>query len=81
MADGSHSALTERQFRIHMVRVYLTQARVWRLRAAEMPWYWRSFFDYLDYAAKCRREAEAMREPMQAELNLDPVEHRQAVAA
>lgn len=68
MADGSHPTLTERQLRIHMARVYLAQARVWRLRAATMPWYWRSFFVYLDYAAKCRREAAAMREPVQGGL-------------
>lgn len=60
--------MTDRQFLIHMARVYLAQARVWRLRAAEMPWYWRSFFDYLDYAAKYRREAAAMRDPVQGGL-------------
>lgn len=68
MADCSHPALTDRQFRIHMARVYLAQARVWRHRAATMPWYWRSFWQYLEYAAKCRRDASAMHEPVQAEL-------------
>jgi hypothetical protein len=60
--------MTDRQFRVHMARVYLAQARVWRLRAAELPWYWRSFFQYLDYAAQCRREAMAIREPVQGGL-------------
>lgn len=60
--------MTDRQFHIHMARVYLAQARVWRLRAAELPWYWRSFWQYLEYAAVCRRKAMAMREPSQAEL-------------
>jgi hypothetical protein len=60
--------LTERQFRIHMARVYLAQARVWRLRAAELPWYWRSFWQYLECAAKCRREAMAMNDAPQGEL-------------
>lgn len=60
--------LSDRQFRIHMARIYLAQARVWRLRAAELPWYWSSFFVYLDYAAKCRRKAAAMREVVQTEL-------------
>lgn len=60
--------LTDRQFRIHMARVYLAQARVWRQRAATMPWYGRSFFQYLDYAAKARREAAAMCETAQGEL-------------
>lgn len=63
MADCSHPAPADRQFRIHMARVYLAQARVWRHRAAELPWYWRSFFVYLDYAAKCRREAATMWDP------------------
>ena len=56
------------QFRIHMARVYLAQARVWRHRAAEMPWYWSSFWRYLEWAAKARREASAMREPVQGGL-------------
>ncbi|HXS04166.1 MAG TPA: hypothetical protein VN731_06805 [Rhodanobacter sp.] len=60
--------MTDRQFRIHMARIYLAQARVWRHRAATMPWYWRSFWDYLDYAAECRREAAAMREPVTGDL-------------
>ncbi len=68
MADVPHPALTERQFHIHIARVYLSQARVWRLRASTMPWYWSSFFVYLDYASKCRREAAAMREPVQGGL-------------
>jgi hypothetical protein len=59
--------MNDRQFRIHMARVYLAQARVWRARAATMPFYWRSFWQYLEYAAQCRREAAAMREP-QGEL-------------
>lgn len=60
--------MTERQFRIHMARVYLAQARVWRFRAAEFPWYLRSFWQYLDYAASCRRKAAAMREPAIGDL-------------
>lgn len=59
--------MNDRQFRIHMARVYLAQARVWRARAATMPFYWRSFWQYLEYAAQCRREAAAMCEP-QGEL-------------
>ncbi|HXS04868.1 MAG TPA: hypothetical protein VN731_10355 [Rhodanobacter sp.] len=55
--------MTDRAFQIHCARVYLAQARVWRFRAAELPWYWRSFWQYLDYAAECRRNAAAMREP------------------
>jgi hypothetical protein len=61
-------SLTDRQFRIHMARVYLAQARVSRIRSKTMPWYTHSFFDYLDHAAKCRREAAAMRETGQGEL-------------
>lgn len=68
MAEGTHPALTERQLRIHMARVYLAQARVWRHRAAELPFYWRSFWQYLEIAAKCRREAAEMREPVQGGL-------------
>lgn len=60
--------MTDRQFHIHMARVYLAQARVWRLRAAELPWYWRNFWQYLGYAADCRRKAMAMREPTQQSL-------------
>lgn len=60
--------MTDRQFRIHIARVYLAQARACRHRAAEMPWYWRSFWDYLEYAAKCRRQAAAMSDPLQQEL-------------
>jgi len=60
--------VSDRAFKLHMARVYLAQARVWRLRAAELPWYWRSFWDYLDWAAKCRREAAAMRETVQPDL-------------
>jgi hypothetical protein len=62
--------MTDRQFRIHMARVYLAQARVWRVRAAELPWYWRSFWQYLDLAAKCRREAAAMCETAASQLEL-----------
>ena len=62
--------MTDRQLRIHMARIYLAQARVCRSRAATMPWYWRSFWQYLDYAAKCRREAAAMREPTAPQLEL-----------
>ena len=62
--------MTDRQFRIHMARVYLAQARVWRRRAAELPWYWRSYLQYLDYAAECRREAMAMREQVAPQLEL-----------
>lgn len=68
MADGTQPHLTERQFRIHMARVYLAQARVWRHRAAELPFYWHSFWQYLDIAAKFRSEAAAMREPVQGGL-------------
>ena len=68
MADGAQRVLTDRQFHIHMARVYLAQARVWRHRATELPWYWRSFWQYLEYAAKCRREASAMRDPVQGGL-------------
>ena len=60
--------MTDRQFRIHMARIYLAQARVWRQRAAELPWYWQSFWQYLNYAADCRKEAFAMRETTQGEL-------------
>jgi len=60
--------VTDRQFRIHMARVYLAQARVWRHRAATMPWYWHSFWQYLEYAAECRREAMVMREPVTGDL-------------
>lgn len=63
MADGTQGGMSERQFRMHMARVYLAQARLCRHRAAELPWYWRSFWDYLEWAAKFRREAAAMREP------------------
>jgi len=62
--------VTDRQFRIHMARVYLAQARVCRRRAADLPWYWHSFWQYLDYAAKCRREAAAMREPVAPQMEL-----------
>ena len=68
MADGTQRGMTDRSFRIHMARVYLAQARVWRHRAAELPWYWSSFWQYLEIAAKCRREAATMREPVQGEL-------------
>ena len=60
--------MSDRAFKLHMARVYLAQARVWRLRAATLPWYWRSFWQYLGYAAKCRREAAAMRETTQGDL-------------
>jgi hypothetical protein len=60
--------VSERAFRIHMARVYLAQARVWRHRATELPWYWHSFWDYLEWAAKCRREAAAMVETTQRDL-------------
>lgn len=60
--------MTEREFQLHMARVYLAQACVWRLRAAEFPWYWRSFWQYLDYAAECRRRAAVMREPATGDL-------------
>lgn len=60
--------LTDRQFRIHVARVYLAQARVCRHRATEMPWYWHSFWDYLAYAAKCRREAAEMCDKPQGDL-------------
>ena len=53
-----------------MARVYLAQARVCRRRAADLPWYWHSFWQYLDYAAKCRREAAAMREPVAPQMEL-----------
>lgn len=60
--------MTDRAFHIHLARVYLAQARVWRHRAATMPWYWRSFWDYLAWSAKCRREAAAMTEITQTEM-------------
>lgn len=60
--------MTDRQLQLHCARVYLAQARVWRHRAAELPWYWRSFWQYLEWAAECRRKAAAMREPKQAEM-------------
>ena len=60
--------MSDRAFKLHLARVYLAQARVWRLRAATLPWYWHSFWDYLDWAAKCRREASAMREPITSDL-------------
>lgn len=60
--------MTDRALQIHCARVYLAQARVWSHRAAELPWYWRSFWQYLDYAAECRRKAAAMHEPKQKEL-------------
>lgn len=60
--------MTDREFQLHCARVYPAQARVWRFRAAEFPWYWRSFFQYLDYAAECRRKAAAMREPVTGDL-------------
>ena len=60
--------MTDRELRIHMARVYLAQARVWRSRAATMPWYWRSFWEYLGYAAECRREAAEVREIVQVEM-------------
>lgn len=68
MANGMQGGMSERQFRIHMARVYLAQARVWRHRATELPFYWHSFWQYLGYAAKFRREAAAMRETVQGEL-------------
>lgn len=33
-----------------------------------MPFYWRSFWQYLDYAAECRRKAAALREPVNGDL-------------
>jgi len=60
--------MTDRQLRIHMARIYLAQARVCRHRATTIPWYWRSFWQYLEYAAECRREAAAMREPITGDL-------------
>ena len=60
--------MSERQFQIHLARVYLAQARVWRMRAATMPWYWRSWWVYLGYAAAARRRAVAMVETVQGEL-------------
>ena len=60
--------MTDRELQIHCARVYIAQARVWRARAATMPWYWHSFWQYLDYAAECRREAAAMREPGTGDL-------------
>ncbi len=60
--------MSDRAFKLHLARVYLAQARVCRLRAATLPWYWHSFWDYLDWAAKYRREAAAMRETTQGEL-------------
>lgn len=60
--------MSDRQVQIHMARVYLAQARVWRMRAATMPWYWRSWWQYLEYAATCRRRASVMVEPVQEDL-------------
>lgn len=60
--------MTDRALQLHCARVYLAQARVWRHRAATMPFYWRSFWQYLDYAANCRRKAAAMREPVNGDL-------------
>ena len=60
--------MTDREFQLHMARIYLARARVWRLRAAELPWYWRSFWQYLGYAAECRRKAAAMQETTQGDL-------------
>ena len=60
--------MTDRALQIHCARVYLAQARVWRHRAAELPWYWHSFWQYLGYAANCRRKAMAMREPVNGDL-------------
>lgn len=62
MADGMQRDMPNRAFHIHMARVYLAQARVWRHRAAELPWYWHSFWQSLEWAAKCRREAASPRE-------------------
>lgn len=68
MTDGMQRGMSDRAFRIHMARVYLAHARVWRHRAADLPFYWPSFWSYLEYAAKCRRQAAAMHEPVQGGL-------------
>lgn len=60
--------MNDRAFAIYMARVYLAQARVCRHRAAELPFYWRSFWRYLGWASKCRHEAAMAREPAQGGL-------------